>query len=287
MIRLQEQGGEIPNLTSRMPAGVGGGFNHHLIGTIAALRGSVSYVTGAHNMKFGYQGGFSNPSQTYTFFNEIIHIRTNNGVPNRLTQTISGTPTGVKFVRNLLPTSFYGQDQFTTGRLTLQGGIRYDHLTTNYPDSGMGGPGFAASAPDVIFYPKGSTPGIDWDDVTARMGVAYDLFGNGKTALKFNLGKYMEAFVASNSDFDLNPLIRTTVSTTRVWTDTNKDFVANCDLANTEHRTANAATCRTTPSGKRCSSAATIRTSSPALATAPTAGRWGCRCSRSSCPASR
>ena len=76
MIRTQEQGGEIPNLTFRMPAGVGGGFNHHLIGTIASLRGSVSYVTGAHNMKFGYQGGFSNPSQTYTFFNEIIHIRT-------------------------------------------------------------------------------------------------------------------------------------------------------------------------------------------------------------------
>jgi carboxypeptidase family protein len=61
MIRFQEQQGEIPNLTSRMPAGVGGGFNHHLIGTLAALRASVSYVTGAHNMKFGYQGGFSNP----------------------------------------------------------------------------------------------------------------------------------------------------------------------------------------------------------------------------------
>ena len=93
MIRTQEQGGEIPNLTYRMPAGVGGGFNHHLIGTIAALRGSVSYVTGAHNMKFGYQGGFSNPSQTYTFFNEIIHIRLNGGVPNRLTQTIAAVPT--------------------------------------------------------------------------------------------------------------------------------------------------------------------------------------------------
>src|SRR5688572_5202429 len=151
MIRTQDQGGEIPNLTFRMPAGVGGGFNHHLIGTIAALRASVSYVTGAHNMKFGYQGGFSNPSQTYTFFNEIIHIRMRDGNPNRLTQTIQ-YPTGVKFVRNLLPTSFYGQDQFTTGRLTLQGGIRYDHLLTSYPDSHMGGPGFAASAPDEIRY---------------------------------------------------------------------------------------------------------------------------------------
>ena len=71
-----------------MPAGVGGGFNHHLIGTLATPGHRSSYVTGAHNMKFGYQGGFSNPSQTYTYFNEIIHVRMNNGVPNRLTQTI-------------------------------------------------------------------------------------------------------------------------------------------------------------------------------------------------------
>ena len=55
-----------------MPAGVGGGFNHHLIGTLANNRASISYVTGAHNMKFGYQGGFNNPSQTYTYFNEVI-----------------------------------------------------------------------------------------------------------------------------------------------------------------------------------------------------------------------
>ena len=59
-----------------MPAGVGGGFNHHLIGTMANNRASISYVTGAHNMKFGYQGGFNNPSQTYTYFNEVIFVRT-------------------------------------------------------------------------------------------------------------------------------------------------------------------------------------------------------------------
>ena len=73
------------------------------------------------------------------------------------------------------------------------------------------------------------------------MGAAYDLFGNGKTAVKFNLGKYMEAFTATNSDLDLNPLIRTTLSTTRSWTDTNKDFVPNCDLVESQRRTASAA----------------------------------------------
>ena len=83
-------------------------------------------------------------------------------------------------------------------------------------------------------YPSRSTQGVHWNDVTTRWGAAYDLFGNGKTALKFNLGKYMEAFSATNTDLDLNPLIRTTTSTTRTWTDSNKDFVVNCDLANPE-----------------------------------------------------
>jgi hypothetical protein len=240
MIRAEEQEGEIPGLESRMPAGVGGGFNHHLIGTLANNRASISYVTGAHNMKFGYQGGFNNPSQTYTYFNEVIHVRMRNGAPNRLTQVIvqnnstnpfTNSP-NPKIVRNLLPTSLYAQDQWTRNRLTLQGGVRWDHLVTNYPDSTICGQGYTAACEKEIFYPKGSTQGVGWDDVTPRMGVAYDVFGNGRTAVKFNLGKYMEAFSATNTDLDLNPIIRTTISTTRVWTDSNQDFLVDCVLSN-------------------------------------------------------
>ena len=228
MIRAQDQGGEIPNLIYRMPAGVGGGFNHHLIGTKANNRASMSFVTGAHNMKFGYQGGFSNPSQTYQYFNEVNFVRLRDGVPNQLRQVITtdDSPARIKVVRNLWPTSFYAQDQWTNNRLTLQGGIRYDWYLANYPESRLGGPGYTASIPNEIVYPSRSTQGISWHDVTPRMGVAYDLFGNGKTAVKFNLGKYMQANSAANNDLDLNPIIRTAISTTRVWTDTNRDFVA-------------------------------------------------------------
>src|SRR4051812_35202175 len=232
MIRVNTVDGEIPNLNSRQPAGVGGGFNHHLIGGLAHNRASLSYVTGAHNMKFGYQGGFDNPSQTYTYFNEVILVQIKGGKANQLTQVVSNDQSNIKIVRNLIPTSFYGQDQWTTGRLTLQGGIRYDHLLTTYPDQFFGGKGYNASAPDLIMYPSRSTQGVKWDDVSTRYGAAYDLFGNGKTAVKFNLGKYMEAFSATNTDLDLNPLIRNTISTTRTWTDTNKDFIPTCDLAN-------------------------------------------------------
>ena len=236
MIRAQEQAGEIPNLNYRMPAGVGGGFNHHLIGTKANNRASLSFVTGAHNMKFGYQGGFSNPSQTYQYFNEVMHVRLQNAIPNRLTQVITtnDSPARIKVVRNLWPTSLYAQDQWTQNRLTLQGGVRYDWYLANYPESRLGGPGYTASIPNEIIYPSRSTQGISWHDVTPRMGVAYDLFGNGKTAVKFNLGKYMQANSAANNDLDLNPIIRTAISTTRVWTDTNKNYVVDCVLSNTE-----------------------------------------------------
>jgi hypothetical protein len=240
MIRELEQGGQIPGLLSRMPAGVGGGFNNHLIGTLANLHASISYVTGAHNMKFGYMGGFNNPSQQYYYFNPVILVQTLNGVPNQITETIDqgGTPGvlgpgSIKYVRNLVPTSFFAQDQWTAGRLTLQGGVRYDHLLTSYPDSFAGGPGYLTST--LVDYPSRSTPGIHWNDVTPRMGAAYDLFGNGKTAIKVNLGKYMEAFSATNTDLDLNPLINTAISTTRAWLNpTNYNFNndPNCVLTN-------------------------------------------------------
>ena len=214
------------------PGGVGGGFNHHLIGTKANNRASLSYVTGAHNMKFGYQGGFNNPNQTYQYFNEVIHVRLNNGQPNRLTQviTINDSPARIKVTRNLWPTSFYAQDQWTRDRLTLQGGIRYDYYMMNYPESKIGGPGYTESAQPEIVYPSRSTQQVKWHDLTPRVGAAYDLFGNGKTALKFNFGKYVQGVTAANNDFDLNPIIRTAISTTRTWTDTNKDFVPNCNL---------------------------------------------------------
>jgi hypothetical protein len=126
MIRTQEQtanlAADIPALlTYRMPAGVGGGFNHHLIGTLANNRASISYVTGAHNMKFGYQGGFSNPSQTYTYFNPIIAVRLNNGVPNRLRRALSTQRLPTRSMSATSADSVLRAGSFTTGWLTLQG----------------------------------------------------------------------------------------------------------------------------------------------------------------------
>jgi hypothetical protein len=238
MIQRVEQTGEpgcqargdcFPGLISRMPRAPGqGGFTHSLIGNLASLRASLTYVTGSHNMKFGYQGGFGNPSQTYQNFTQVVQVRTNLGVPNQLLQTISVGP-DTKYTRNLIPFNLYAQDQWTYNRLTLQGGIRYDSLSSNYPDQGIGGPGWPY-APQELFFEAGSTPGYEWKDISPRVGVAYDLFGNGKTAIRFNIGRYLEAITASNNDLDMNPLIRTATNTTRGWTDADRDFVPDCNL---------------------------------------------------------
>src|SRR5207244_8031131 len=117
MIQVLEQAGEIPNLLSRASqASNQGGFYSNLIGTLASLRASLTYVAGAHSMKFGYQGGFGNPSQTYSNPEPIHQIRMRNGVPNQMRQT-GGVGGDVLYVGNLIPTNCYGRDQWTLNRL--------------------------------------------------------------------------------------------------------------------------------------------------------------------------
>jgi hypothetical protein len=233
---LCPQFGGIPNLVYRLHQPLQQGFEDHQIGTIAQMRASASYIPGAHNFKFGYQGNVSHPSQSYFNFTPFIQYRFNNGVPNRLTQT-GVYPGTVKFQRNILMNSFYAQDTYTRARLTLQGGIRFDSIGTGYPDGGVGGPNYQLM-PTRIFYAAGTTDEIHWKDITPRLGAAYDLFGNGRTAIKLNIGKYLTALTASNSDLDLNPLIRTSLQTTRTWNDLlypvgdprRGNFVPDCQL---------------------------------------------------------
>ena len=231
--------GGIANLIYRYNLPLQQGFERHQIGTLAQMRASASYIPGSHSVKVGYQGNISHPSQGYFNTTPFIQFRVNNGVPNQLTQT-AVYPGTVKLQRNILMTSFFAQDTYTRARLTLQGGVRYDGIGTSYPDTGAGGPDYLLM-PTALFWPAGTTDEIHWKDVTPRAAAAYDVFGNGKTAVKVNLGKYLTALTASNSDLDLNPLIRTSLQTNRTWNDRttfpvgdprNGNYVPDCDLIN-------------------------------------------------------
>jgi hypothetical protein len=187
-------------------------------------RGSMSYVTGAHNFKFGY-GGVALVSDLENHTNDLnLAYTVGNGSPITLTQSLLPYTTSYR-TRNM---SFYAQDQWTLGRMTLQGALRFDRNWSFAPAQQIGPTNFLASP---INFPE--TPGVTgYLDLSPRGGVAYDLFGNGKTALKVNFGKYLEPTSNNNNYILSNPITRIATTTTRGWTDSNRDFVPNCVLTN-------------------------------------------------------
>ena len=184
---------------------------------------AATYVTGSHSMKIGYQGAFHVDNRAPS--GQTVSYRVNNGVPNRITEYLRDYRTLSRVRFNAL----YVQDQWTRGRLTAQAALRYDHSWSYYPEQSIGGTRFL---PAVTTFPE-SQGVIGYNDVTPRMGLSYDLFGTGRTALKFNAGRYLEAAVNGNGNYSaLLPASRVPVSVTRTWTDANRNFVPDCVLEN-------------------------------------------------------
>lgn len=195
-------------------------------------RASASYVTGAHSMKLGYQGTYMTDDRTWYTNSQNMTYRFDNGVPNQLTESISPWVNNARAGWNAL----FVQEQWTSGRLTLQGALRYDRASSWFPAQQEGPSRFL---PTPMIFPE--TKGVDsYNDITPRMGVAYDVFGNGKTAIKANLGKYLEGVGVQLNFANSNPTLRVPTSTgpfqtqgvQRTWNDANKNLVPDCNLLN-------------------------------------------------------
>jgi hypothetical protein len=210
--------GGIPNLTYRS-ANWGHSWDAQY-----TWRASVSYVTGAHNLKVGY-GGVALVSDLQNHTNDLnLAYTVSNGVPISLTQSL--LPYTVSYrTRNM---SFYGQDQWTLGRMTLQGALRFDRNWSFSPEQTIPASAFL---PSPLVFPE--TPGVTgYMDLSPRGGVAYDLFGNGKTAVKVNFGKYLEPTSNNNNYILSNPIGRIATTAARGWTDSNGNWTPDCDLRN-------------------------------------------------------
>jgi hypothetical protein len=192
------------------------------------LSGSVlwSYITGAHAFKVGFDYGSGGFDELNGSPDAPLLFRFNNGVPNRI--TLNATP-----YHRLIDTviqGLWGQDRWTVDRLTLTLGLRYEYADIWFPETHVGPAQFAPNR--NIVFPR--TDGMKWRDLTGTSNVAVDLFGDGKTALKFSLGKYLPelGLARSNVVAGLAPVSRLVNSTTRSWTDANRDFVPDCALTN-------------------------------------------------------
>ena len=196
-------------------------------------RASVSYVTGAHSLKFGHTGTYFSDNRTSYTNDQQLFFRFNNGVPNQLTEAVPFTQLARASIL-----AFYAQEQWTLGRLTLQGGLRYDRARGWFPQQTIGPTKFF---PNPVVFPEQS--GVDaYRDLTPRIGLAADVFGNGRTAFKFSLGKYLEGASTGNPVvfYNTNPVLRLPntnppfgpLGVQRTWTDANGNFRPDCDLSN-------------------------------------------------------
>jgi hypothetical protein len=190
-------------------------------------RGAVSYVTGSHNFKVGFNNAYghhentsySDPTTPYTYVFA-------NGQPTQLVYRITPRTVAVNVDRDL---GLFAQDKWTVGRWTLAGGIRYDHFKNSFPPQAIAP---TTLAPNLnVQYDK--IDNYSLHDIAPKMGATYDLFGNGKTALKVTLNKYLEGLGTTGAlSSDPNPINRLITSTPRPWTDSDTDFTPDCDLLN-------------------------------------------------------
>lgn len=189
-------------------------------------RFSVSYITGSHNTKAGlaFVHGVNDvnifaPDLAYTFRNQL---------PISLTQFAMPRPDLLK--ANAL--AMYAQDAWTIQRMTLNLGVRFDALRGSAEPVQLPGGRFlaAASLPAVTDVPN-------FKDIVPRLGGAYDVFGDGRTAIKGAIGKYVVGH-AVDIAIATSPSGSISASTTRTWNDSSfgggdprtGNFVPDCDL---------------------------------------------------------
>jgi hypothetical protein len=183
----------------------------------------TSYVTGSHSLKVGFQTmtGQTEMRMIAPLYNVQYIFR--NRLPVQLRQ---GAFPHSQHGRLKLMLGAYGEDQWTIRNLTLNLGVRFDSLDAYNPAQCRPGGEFV---PEFCFGEVKSVP--SWKDVSPRLGAAYDLFGDGKTAVKFSFGRYV-TYETTAITKATNPAAAIAISTTRTWNDTNFNYVPDCNLNN-------------------------------------------------------
>jgi hypothetical protein len=208
------------------------GVAYHGVGAITTgvsnqfnSRASMSYVTGSHNVKTGFTVVRGNVTTnvvrdprdvgglpiSYTFAN---------GVPTQLT-LFAGQYSDAHLDYDL---GAFVQDQWALRSVTLSGGLRFDAMRASL--------GAVENTANALFagYSSPAVNGVpNWRDLNARFGASWDLFGDGTTAIKGGVNRYVAAATTGVAT-QFGPTAN--FSTNRTWTDANGNYLPDCDLKN-------------------------------------------------------
>jgi len=180
---------------------------------------SLSYFAGAHDLKLGYQLNYAK---------EISRADSTSGMRavyrNGLPDSVNTYSTPTKFTEYNREHALYIQDKWTQiKRLTVNAGLRFESSYGWQPATCQVANVFIGSG---ACYP--ALKGVpDFKDVSPRVSAVYDIFGDGKMALKFAANRYSQP-IGTSLVRNINPV--QTVSDNRPWIVCAAGQTAGCDL---------------------------------------------------------
>lgn len=190
----------------------------------SAQRVTASYVTGSHNFKAGVtlEQAFNDESRSRNNETDGLNYDFLNGRPLRIQYQAEPF---LQQERQNAELGLFLQDSWTVNRVTLTAGVRLDYVSMGFP---------AAELEAGLFVPARKVEELkgvpEWTDINPRFGAAWDVFGNGRTAVKASVGRFNQL---SRSDLTrrFHPFSSSVSTAFRNWNDANGNYIPDCALA--------------------------------------------------------
>jgi outer membrane receptor protein involved in Fe transport len=159
---------------------------------------NVSWSHGLHTVKTGVNIRRVWHDYDSTANNVLVFASLADFASNRPSQAIFTPPIPTTFIRGWTYSGYLQDDVKASGRLTVNAGLRYDY-TPPYTDVDNRVRNFDVATMQL------TAPGArlylpDRDDVAPRLGLTYDLRGNGRALLRIGYGYYYSLYTPVSSE---------------------------------------------------------------------------------------
>jgi hypothetical protein len=163
--------------------------NNRGINSREPVSAAVSYVTGSHNIKAGFQWAFGPDEQVGSRQADLIQNYVN-GIPQTVTVSNGDVRVPARVVADV---GIYAQDTWTYKRLSVSPGVRVENFSAKMAAVIEPAGRFVAAR----YIPEQKCLPCWKGDVRPRLSGAYDLFGTGRTALKASFSEYSAPYTGS------------------------------------------------------------------------------------------
>ncbi len=181
--------------------------NQYFQTTRNLFTGSVAYITGSHQFRFGAEDSFG-PYHLSVNKNGDGYLVFTNGIPTSF--TANNTPY-FQWPKLDADVGLYAMDTWHIKRIAISAGIRWEYLSAEIEQENAPAGRFvgARTVPQTTC---DTVKGMGcWKNWAPRLGIVYDVFGNHRTAIKAGFGKYNTAYSTGFTN-NFNPMSPVTQS---------------------------------------------------------------------------